>query len=119
MDKVVLAEKFAAFSDTWSPKLVGEVNNCQVKLVKLQGEFVWHQHAEEDELFLVIKGHLLLKLRDRDITLHAGEFFIVPRGIEHLPIADEECHVLLLKPNTTLNTGNITNERTVSKLGTV
>lgn len=113
---VNLAEKFRLFSDHWSPKIVGEVNDCYVKLVKLQGEFVWHQHAAEDELFLVVKGRLLLRLRDRDVWVDQGEFAIVPRGVEHLPIAAEETLVLLLEPKTTLNTGDVCNERTVTEL---
>ena len=116
MDKVNLAEKFSRFADTWSPKIVGEVNDSHVKLVKLKGEFVWHKHEREDELFLVVKGRLRLRLRDRDVELDPGEFFIVPRGVEHLPVADEECHVLLLEPKGTLNTGNLVNERTVAEL---
>lgn len=116
IEKVNLAEKLTRFTDTWSPKIVGEINDAQVKLVKLQGEFVWHHHDNEDEMFLVVKGRLLMRLRDRDIRLDEGEFVIIPRGVEHLPIADEECHVLLLEPKTTLNTGHITNERTVAEL---
>jgi mannose-6-phosphate isomerase-like protein (cupin superfamily) len=115
MDKTNLAAAFARFSDTWSPKIVGEVNDAHVKLAKLKGEFVWHHHAAEDELFLVVKGRLRLRLRERDIDLREGEFFIVPRGVEHLPVADEECHVLFLEPKTTLNTGNVVNERTVKE----
>lgn len=116
MDKVNLAEKFACFQDYWSPKIVGELNDSYVKLAKLQGEFVWHQHEGEDELFLVVKGRLLLKFRDRDVWLEAGEFCIVPKGVEHLPIAEEETHVVLLEPKSTLNTGNVHNERTVAEL---
>jgi len=115
-DKTNLAAAFARFSDTWSPKIVGEVNDAHVKLAKLKGEFVWHRHDAEDELFLVVKGRLTLRLRDRDIDLREGEFFIVPKGVEHLPVAEEECHVLFLEPKTTLNTGNIVNERTVRDL---
>ena len=115
IEKVRLAEKFAQFHDTWSPKIVGEVNDAQVKLVRLKGEFVWHHHEQEDELFLVISGHLLMKLRDRDIHLDAGEFVIIPRGVEHLPVAEQEVQVLLLEPKTTLNTGSVINERTVSE----
>jgi mannose-6-phosphate isomerase-like protein (cupin superfamily) len=115
IDKVNLAEKLSRFTDTWSPKIVGEINDAQVKLVKLKGEFVWHHHDEEDEMFLVVKGRLLMRLRGRDIHLDEGEFVIIPRGVEHLPIADDECHVLLLEPKTTLNTGQITNERTVAQ----
>jgi mannose-6-phosphate isomerase-like protein (cupin superfamily) len=116
MEKVNLAEKFARFQDHWSPKIVGEINDSYVKLVKLKGEFVWHHHEAEDELFLVVKGRLLLKFRDRDVWLEAGEFCIVPKGVEHLPIAEEETHVVLLEPKSTLNTGNVQNERTVAEL---
>ena len=116
MDKVNLTQKFSLFQDYWSPKIVGELNNSHVKLVKLKGEFVWHHHETEDELFLVIKGSLLIKLQDQDIFLEEGEFVIIPRGVEHLPIAKDEAHVLLLEPKTTLNTGNIGNERTVVDL---
>jgi mannose-6-phosphate isomerase-like protein (cupin superfamily) len=116
MDKTNLAAAFARFSDTWSPKIVGEVNDAHVKLAKLKGEFIWHTHEHEDELFLVVKGRLRLRLRERDILLNEGEFFIVPKGVEHLPVADEECHVLFLEPKTTLNTGNVVNERTVREL---
>ncbi|MGZ3630873.1 MAG: cupin domain-containing protein [Ktedonobacteraceae bacterium] len=116
MDKVNLAQKFSMFGDYWNPKIVGELNDSHVKLVKLKGEFVWHHHETEDELFLVVKGSLLIKLRDQDIFLEEGEFVIIPRGVEHLPIAKDEVHVLLLEPKTTLNTGNIGNERTVLDL---
>ena len=114
--KVNLAEMFGRFQDQWSPKVVGEVNESLVKLVKLKGEFVWHQHDREDELFLVVKGRLRLKLRDKDLVLLPGEFAIIPRGVEHLPVAEEETHVLLFEPNSTLNTGNVRNERTVPEL---
>jgi mannose-6-phosphate isomerase-like protein (cupin superfamily) len=113
MEKVNLKEKFDSFDERWSPKIVGELNDSYVKAVKLQGEFVWHHHENEDELFLVVKGSLLIKLRDGEINLEEGEFVIIPRGVEHLPIAAEEAHVLLLEPKTTLNTGNVRNERTV------
>jgi mannose-6-phosphate isomerase-like protein (cupin superfamily) len=116
MDKVNLAQKFSLFQEYWSPKIAGEINDSYIKLVKFKGEFVWHQHDTEDELFLVVKGSLLIKLRDRDIFLEEGEFVIIPRGVEHLPIAEEEAHVLLLEPKTTLNTGSIRNERTVADL---
>ena len=116
MEKVNLAHKFGLFQDYWSPKIVGELNDSHVKLAKLKGEFVWHHHAAEDELFLVVKGRLLIKLKDRDIWLDEGEFVIIPRGVEHLPIAEEETHVLLLEPKSTLNTGNLRNERTVADL---
>ena len=116
INKVKLEEKFDLFNDLWSPKIVGEINDSYVKLVKLKGEFVWHHHEVEDELFLVVKGSLLIKLRDRDIRLEEGEFVIIPRGVEHLPIAEEEAQVILLEPKTTLNTGDLHNERTVSVL---
>jgi mannose-6-phosphate isomerase-like protein (cupin superfamily) len=116
MERVNLAEKFRRFSDHWSPKIVGELNDSYVKLVKLKGEFIWHHHEVEDELFLVVRGRLLLRFRDRDVWLEEGEFAIVPRGVEHLPIAPDEVHVLLLEPKSTLNTGNIRNERTVADL---
>jgi mannose-6-phosphate isomerase-like protein (cupin superfamily) len=115
-DKVNLAEKLALFSDTWSPKIVGELNGQQVKLAKLEGEFVWHRHEREDELFLVLDGVLELELRDRRVRLERGELFIVPRGVEHLPRALPEAHVLLLEPASTLNTGDVRNERTVETL---
>jgi len=113
MDKVNLADALARFSDFWSPKIVGDINNMQVKLVKVRGEFVWHHHDVEDELFLVIEGRLVMRLRDRQIELAPGEFLIVPHGIEHQPFAEEECHILLLEPASTLNTGNVLSERTV------
>ena len=116
LTKVNLADKLQQFSDHWSPKIVGEVNDAHVKLVKLQGEFVWHHHDDEDELFLVIKGCLCMRLRDGDVVLDPGEFLIVPRGVEHCPVAEVETHVLLLEPKSTLNTGNVRNERTVSRL---
>jgi mannose-6-phosphate isomerase-like protein (cupin superfamily) len=116
MEKVNLAEKFRLFDEYWSPRIVGEINDSYVKLAKFKGEFIWHKHEVEDELFLVVKGNLLIRLRDRAIHLNAGDFIIIPHGVEHLPIADEEAHILLLEPKTTLNTGNITNERTVKDL---
>lgn len=116
MDSVNLAAKFRLFDEPWQPKIVGELNDSYVKVVKLRGEFVWHHHEAEDELFLVVKGRLLLKFRDRDVWVEPGEFVIVPRGVEHLPIAPEEAHVVLLEPKSTLNTGNVRNERTVAEL---
>jgi len=113
MDKVNLVQKFSLFQEYWNPKIAGELNDSYIKLVKLKGEFVWHHHDTEDELFLVIKGRLLIKLRDRDIFLEEGEFVIIPRGVEHLPIAENEAHVLLLEPKTTLNTGNVRDEKTL------
>jgi mannose-6-phosphate isomerase-like protein (cupin superfamily) len=116
MESVNLAEKFRRFGDHWSPKIVGELNDSYVKLVKLKGEFVWHHHEAEDELFLVVKGRLLLRFRDRDVWVNEGEFAIVPRGVDHLPIAPEEVQVVLIEPKSTLNTGNVRNERTVDAL---
>src|SRR5437879_2255468 len=116
MDKVNLAEKFGLINEYWSPKIAGEVNYFYVKLVNVKGEFVWHQHETEDELFLVVKGNLLIRLRDLDVLLRQGEFFVVPKGVEHLPVAEEEAHILLLEPKTVLNTGNVQNERTKAQL---
>lgn len=120
MKTVNLAEKFAKFSDHWSPKVVGELNDSYVKLVKLKGEFVWHHHDNEDELFFVIKGTLRMGIRengaDREEVIRPGEFIIIPRGVEHRPAADEEVHLMLLEPTTTLNTGNVRNERTRENL---
>ena len=116
MNAVNLQEKFAKFSDYCNPRVIGEVNDCAVKAVKLKGEFIWHHHDNEDELFLVVKGTLRMKFRGHESIVHEGEFIIVPRGVEHLPVADEEVHILLIEPKSTLNTGNIVNERTVSEL---
>src|SRR5713101_1588301 len=116
MQAVNINEKFRIFNDRWKPKIIGELNDSYVKAVKLKGEFVWHHHEQEDELFLVVKGTLRMRFRDRDVLVREGEFLIVPRGTEHLPVADEEVHVLLLEPKSTLNTGNIENERTVAQL---
>lgn len=117
MQKVNLAEKLAQFTEHWSPRIAGELNGQHVKLAKLKGEFVWHHHEHEDELFLVVKGRLCMRLRTGDIELGEGEFLIIPRGVEHQPYAAEEVHVLLFEPASTLNTGNVRNERTVEKLG--
>lgn len=117
MDVVNLSERFGRFADYWSPKIVGEVNDMHVKLVKLKGEFVWHHHAREDELFLVVNGRLRMQLRSGDREVGPGEFIVVPRGTEHCPVAvTDEVHVVLLEPKTTLNTGNVSNERTVADL---
>lgn len=116
MEKVNLQEKFALFHDHWRPRILGEVNDCQVKAAKLLGTFEWHHHEQEDEMFLVIKGQLTIKFRDRDIVLNPGEFLIIPRGVEHLPVADEEVHLLLFEPKTTLNTGTLESDRTVRSL---
>ena len=117
MRTVNLAEKFRQFSDYWSPKIVGEVNDMHVKVVKLKDEFIWHHHEQEDELFLVVQGRLRMRLRDGDQEVGPGEFIIVPRGVEHCPVAlTDEVHIVLLEPKTTSNTGNVTNERTVAAL---
>jgi len=111
--KLSLAEKFAAIHDQWNPRVVGELNGQQVKLVKLRGAFVWHHHEHEDELFLVHRGSFRMEFRDRTVELSAGDILIVPRGVEHRPVADAEVEVLLFEPSTTLNTGNLVNERTI------
>ena len=113
MDKINLTEKLSLFDDYWHPRIVGELNGQHVKLAKLKGEFEWHHHEREDELFLVLKGRLTIKLRDRDVLLEEGECVVVPRGVEHKPVAEEEAHILLFEPATTLNTGNVRSERTV------
>lgn len=116
MEKINLAGKFSLFQDYWSPKIVGELNDSYVKLGKFKGEFVWHHHESEDELFLLVKGELLIKFRDCEVRVRPGEFVIVPKGIEHLPIAEQEVHVLLIEPKSTLNTGNVVDNRTVRDL---
>lgn len=116
VEKTNLRDKFARFTDHWKPRIVGELNGQQVKLVKFQGPFVWHYHDNEDELFLVVKGRFRMEFRNRHIWLEEGEFLVVPRGVEHRPVAEEEAHVLLFEPSTTLNTGNVRNERTVDRL---
>jgi mannose-6-phosphate isomerase-like protein (cupin superfamily) len=112
IEVINLADKFSMFADHWHPRIVGELNDSHVRLVKLKGEFVWHCHEKEDELFLVLKGTLCIRLRDRNLTLHEGEFVIVPKGVEHLPVAEDEVQVLLLEPKTTVNTGDVKNQRT-------
>ncbi|MGC9396924.1 MAG: cupin domain-containing protein [Anaerolineae bacterium] len=117
MEKVNLSQKFGLFDDLWSPKIVGELNGQYVKLAKLKGEFVWHRHEAEDELFMVIEGTLVIQLQGQDdIVLEPGEFVIIPRGVEHKPVAAEEVHVLLFEPQSTQHTGNVKTERTVEKL---
>jgi mannose-6-phosphate isomerase-like protein (cupin superfamily) len=116
METVNLQEKFGMFSEYWKPKIVGELNDSYVKAVKFKGDFVWHHHDHEDELFLVVKGTMRMKFREREELVREGEFIVVPKGVEHCPVADQEAHVLLLEPKSTLNTGNITNERTVAQL---
>ena len=116
MEKINLAEKLSLFSDYFNPRVVGELNGQQVKLVKFKGEFIWHHHDQEDELFYVVKGSFDMQLRDQTITVNAGEFLIMPRGVEHRPVAKEEVEIMLFEPATTLNTGNIENEMTVKNL---
>ena len=116
IEKIVLSEMLARFREHWQPKILGEVNDMLVKAVKFQGEFVWHHHEKEDELFLVVKGRMTMRFRDGDVEVGEGELIIVPRGVEHMPVAEKEAHVLLFEPKTTLNTGNVRNERTVAEL---
>jgi len=111
-ETINLVETFSRFTEHWSPKIVGEVNDSYVKLVKCKGEFVWHHHDAEDEMFLVVKGRLCIRFRDGDVWMGPGEFCIVPRGVEHMPVAEEEVHVVLFEPRSTLNTGNVRSERT-------
>jgi len=115
-EKVNIAQKFTRFNEYWVPYIVGELNDSYVKVDKLKGEFVWHKHEAEDELFLVTKGKLLIKLREKDVWLEEGEFIIIPKGVEHKPVANEEVHVLLIEPKSTLNTGNVKNEKTLAQL---
>jgi mannose-6-phosphate isomerase-like protein (cupin superfamily) len=112
MEKVNLSEKFGQIADPWNPRILGELNDSYVKAVKFKGEFGWHHHEHEDELFLVVAGKFRMRFRDRDVMIEAGEFIVVPKGVEHMPVADQECNVILLEPKTTLNTGNVRNERT-------
>ena len=112
MTKVNLHDKLSRFDAHWSPKIVADMNDYHVKVVKVQGEFVWHMHDETDELFLVLKGRLTIKQRDGDVTLEEGELYVVPRGVEHMPVAADECHILLLEPAGTINTGDAGGERT-------
>ena len=119
MEKVIIADKLRLFSEYWSPKIVGELNGQHIKLVKLKGEFVWHKHDDEDEMFLVIEGVLKMELRDKTIEIHKNEFLIVPKGTEHRPVADKEVSVMLFEPASTLNTGNTENELTQHKLETL
>ena len=116
IEKVNLTEKFGLFQEHGSPKIAGEVNDSYVKLVKFQGDFVWHKHEAEDEMFLVVKGSITIRLRDGDVELSEGEFVVIPRGVEHKPVAEQEAHVLLFEPKTVLNTGDVVNERTVAEL---
>jgi len=116
VEKVNIKDKFALFDEHWKPKIAGELNGQYVKLVKFLGPFVWHHHDEEDELFLVVKGRFRMEFRDRSVLVEEGEFIVVPRGVEHRPVAEEEAHVLLFEPASTLNTGNVRDEMTVAEL---
>lgn len=118
MEKINLQQKFALFSEHWKPKIVGEINEVAVKIVKIKGEFIWHHHDQDDELFFVLKGRLLMQIREeskdqQNIWVEEGEFIIIPHGVEHRPVAEEETHLMLLEPKTTVNTGNVESERTV------
>ena len=119
MEKVNLHEKFGLFHDYWNPRIAGELNGQQVKLAKFAGEFLWHKHDQEDELFFVVKGSFNMEFRDRSITLNEGEFLIVPKGVEHKPVAAEEVWIMLFEPASTLNTGNVVNERTKTELESI
>jgi mannose-6-phosphate isomerase-like protein (cupin superfamily) len=114
---VNLQEKLSKFSEHWSPKIIAQMNDYHFKLAKLQGEFVWHDHPETDETFLVIQGKLDILLRDGKVSLNAGEMYVVPRGVEHKPVAEQECHILLIEPAGTINTGNVVDEKTASNPG--
>jgi len=116
MEKVNVAEKFKQIREYWKPYIVAELNGQYVKLGKLKGEFIWHHHKNEDEMFLVVKGRFRMEFRDKHVWLEKGEFIVVPRGVEHRPVAEEEAHILLFEPASTLNTGNVRDERTLEKL---
>lgn len=116
VDKVNVAQKLSLFDEHWSPKIVGELNGQHVKLVKIYGEFIWHHHDDEDEMFLVVDGRFRMEFRDRELWIEIGEFIVIPRGVEHRPVAEEEASVMLFEPSSTLNTGNVTDEMTVAEL---
>ena len=116
MNKINLSQKFSLFSEYWSPKIVGELNDSHIKLAKLKGEFEWHHHANEEELFMVVKGQLTIRFRDKDVTLDAGELIVIPKGVDHLPVAAEEVQVMLIEPKGTLNTGNVVTDKTKETL---
>ncbi|HWR40670.1 MAG TPA: cupin domain-containing protein [Patescibacteria group bacterium] len=116
MDKINLLQKLSLFNEFWSPKIVGELNDSYIKLAKLKGEFDWHHHKNEDELFFIVKGQLLIKFRDHEISLNEGEFLVIPQGVDHLPVAADEVHVMLIEPKETLNTGNVITEKTKQTL---
>ena len=119
IDKINLAEKFSRIKEYWKPYIAGELNGQLVKLDKMKGEFVWHHHENEDEMFLVVKGRFRIDFRDKTVSLEEGEFIVVPRGVEHKPVAEEEAWILLFEPASTLNTGNVNNEFTLRELGKV
>ncbi|MFE5472182.1 cupin domain-containing protein [Bacillus safensis] len=114
ISKTNVQEKFLQINDYWNPRISGELNDSYIKMVKIKGEFIWHHHDDEDEMFFVCKGKLVIRFRDSEVALNEGEFIVIPKGIEHQPVAEEEVHLLLIEPKTTLNTGNVINERTVS-----
>ncbi|MDI0272017.1 MULTISPECIES: cupin domain-containing protein [Bacillus] len=114
ISKTNVQEKFLQINDYWNPRISGELNDSYIKMVKIKGEFIWHHHDDEDEMFFVCKGKLVIRFRDSEVALNEGEFIVIPKGVEHQPIAEEEVHLLLIEPKTTLNTGNVINERTVS-----
>ena len=114
IEAVNLAQKLTLFQEYWSPKIVGELNDNYLKVVKVKGEFAWHKHDEDDEMFLVLKGRLVIQLRDQDITLNEGDFLVVPKGVEHRPVAEDEAHILLIEPKTVVNTGDATDERKIA-----
>ena len=115
IEKVNLAAKFASFDEPWQPKVVAELNDAHVRIAKIEGEFVWHHHDDEDELFLVVAGRMRMQFRDGEVVVEPGELIVVPRGVEHCPLAEGDCEVVLIEPKTTLNTGNVRNERTVDE----
>ena len=116
MEKVNLEKKFSMFTECWSPKIIGDLNDSYVKVAKFKGEFTWHKHDNEDELLHVVKGSITIQFKDKDIVLDEGEFLIVPKGVEHCPKTEEEAHIMLLEPKSTLNTGDVVNEKTVETL---
>jgi len=119
MDAVNIQQKLAQVTGFWQPAIVGELNNDYIKVVKFRGEFLWHHHEHEDEMFLVVRGAMRMKFRGRDVLVGPGEFIIVPRGVEHMPVAEDEVHVVLIEPRSTLNTGNVRNERTRDSLARI
>lgn len=116
MEKINIQEKLNLFNEYWSPRIIGEVNDSYVKIAKFKGDFIWHTHQNEDEMFYVLKGSLTIKFRDKAVLLQEGECIVIPRGIEHMPVAEEEVWVMLIEPKATLNTGNVINDRTVETL---